>query len=91
MFGDRSFEEETRDMIEELPRGFLLIDANDSVFFEDQESPRKEETEYTRKHVEAARKQGLIELDLIRTASHPKRYLVYKPDWRTPKFQDWQI
>lgn len=90
MFGERSFEEETRDMVDELPKGFLLVDASGTVLFQDPESSRQEETEYTTKHLDAARHQGLIEVDILRSASHPKKYLCYKPALGTKKYQDWE-
>jgi hypothetical protein len=91
MFGERSFEEETRDMVDELPKGFLLVDSSGSVLFQDPESPRHEVTEYTTGHLDAAKKQGLIEVDILRSASHPQRFLCYKPALGTTKYRDWEV
>jgi hypothetical protein len=90
MFGARSFEEETRDMVDELPRGFLLVDASGTVLFQDSESRRREETEYTTQHLEAAKHQGLIEVDILSSASHLKKSLCYKPALGTQKYNDWK-
>jgi hypothetical protein len=90
MFGERSFEEETRDMVDELPKGFLLVNASGAVLFQDPETLRKEETEYTTSHLNAAKHQGLIEVDILRSARHPSKFLCYKPALGTPKYRDWE-
>jgi len=90
MFGERSFEEETRDMVDELPKGFLLVNSSGTVLFQDPESSRREVTEYRTEHLDAARRQGWIEVDILHTASHPQKSLCYKPALGTPKYHDWE-